>query len=290
LFGKRFNLNSFPLKKQLNFYLIRFGVLSENWDMSENTQNNLEQKLRQLIEIVDIANILTEPLTASIENLLFVTAEDMKSKEASVLIRDGSEGDLRFLTAIGKVADVLKGMRVPAGKGIAGFVFSSGQPMAVADVEEEESFYAEVDRQTGYSTQTILATPLRHKGEIIGVLEYVNRIGEPPYEPFTPEEMDKAALYADAIASLVSVYESVKLIRSFSEKMFSENERINYSEVRTWLRGLRDANEYKKMLELAILVRQISERGEAERVMCHEILESLIKFLERNDETSFLSF
>lgn len=270
--------------------MIRFGVLSENWDMSENTQNNLEQKLRQLIEIVDIANILTEPLTASIENLLFVTAEDMKSKEASVLIRDGSEGDLRFLTAIGKVADVLKGMRVPAGKGIAGFVFSSGQPMAVADVEEEESFYAEVDRQTGYSTQTILATPLRHKGEIIGVLEYVNRIGEPPYEPFTPEEMDKAALYADAIASLVSVYESVKLIRSFSEKMFSENERINYSEVRTWLRGLRDANEYKKMLELAILVRQISERGEAERVMCHEILESLIKFLERNDETSFLSF
>lgn len=258
--------------------------------MSEPGNKNLEQTFRQLIETVDVANILTEPLTASIEEFLSITAADLKSEEASVLIRDGNEGDLRFLTAIGKVAEVLKNMRIPAGKGIAGFVFSSGQPMAVADVGEEESFYAEVDKQTGYSTQTILATPLRHKGEIIGVLEYVNRIGEPPYEPFTPEEMDKAALYADAIASLVNVYESVKLIRNLSGKMFSDGEPINYAEVRAWLRELRDANEYKELLELAVLVRQIAARGEAEREMCREILESLLKFMEKNDETGFLNF
>ena len=160
----------------------------------ENNKNGLEKKLRRIIETIDVANALTDPLTKSIENLLVLSADSMKSEDASVIIRDGDEGDLKFLTAIGKVAHQLINLKIPSGKGIAGFVFSSGQPMAIADAGQEKSFYAEVDKQTGYSTQTILATPLRYNDEVIGVLEYVNRVGEPPFEAFTPDEMDKAAL------------------------------------------------------------------------------------------------
>lgn len=258
--------------------------------MSESAQNNLEKKLRHLIETIDVANTLTEPLTASIENLLKVTASEMNSEEASVLVREGEEGDLRFLSAIGKVADQLKNLRVPAGKGIAGFVYSSGQPMAVADAGEEETFYAEVDRQTGYSTQTILATPLRHNGEVIGVLEYINRVGEPPYEAFTPDEMDKAALYAEAVASLVNAYELAKLFRDMGDKMVEGSETAEYSEVREWLKELRNAAEHKEMLDLAILVREIASRGEAEREICRAMLEAVVKFSNSKNETSFLSY
>jgi signal transduction protein with GAF and PtsI domain len=258
--------------------------------MSETEESNLEKKLRNLIQTIDVANALTEPLSASIENLLKVTASEMNSEEASVLIRDGSEGDLRFLLAIGKVADQLKNLRVPAGKGIAGFVFSSGQPMAVADAGEEETFYAEVDKQTGYSTQTILATPLRHDGEIIGVLEYVNRIGEPPYEAFTPSEMDKAALFAEAVASLVNAYELAKLFRELGDRMVEGEKIAIYTEVRQWLSQLRSAPEHKEMLDLAILIREIASRGEAEREMCRELLEAIVKFSDRKNETSFLSY
>jgi signal transduction protein with GAF and PtsI domain len=258
--------------------------------MSETAENNFEKKFRNLIETIDVANALTEPLTVSIENLLKVTAYEMHSEEASVLIREGSDGDLRFLSAIGKVADQLKNLRVPSGKGIAGFVFSSGQPMAVADAGEEESFYAEVDKQTGYSTQTILATPLRHNGEVIGVLEYINRIGEPPFEAFTPVEMDKAALFAEAVASLVNAYESAKLFRELGDKMMTGHDAAKFSEVREWLRELRSATEHKEMLDLAILIREIATRGEAEREMCREVLEAVVKFSDSKSETSFLSY
>lgn len=258
--------------------------------MSETDENNFEKKFRNLIETIDVANALTEPLTISIENLLKVTASEMNSEEASVLIREGSEGDLRFLSAIGKVADQLKNLRVPAGKGIAGFVFSSGQPMAVADAGEEETFYAEVDKQTGYSTQTILATPLRHNGEVIGVLEYINRIGEPPYEAFTPREMDKAALFAEAVASLVTAYESAKIFRELGDKMMEGQNAQRFSEFREWLRNLRSATEHKEMLDLAILIREIASRGEAEREMCREVLEAIVKFSDSKSETSFLSY
>ncbi len=286
-----FNRQKFPPISKKNFYLFdSYGFLGKNLCMSETGEDNLEKKLRNLIETIDVANALTEPLTASIINLLKITAFEMNSEEASVLIREGDHGDLRFLSAIGKVAEQLINLHVPAGKGIAGFVFSSGQPMAVADAGEEETFYAEVDRQTGYSTQTILATPLRHNGEVIGVLEYVNRIGEPPYEAFTPIEMDKAALFAEAVASLINAYEAAKLFRELGEKMINGATDAKFDEVREWLKGLRSAPEHKEMLDLAILIREIGSRGEAEREMCREVLEAVVRFSDSKSETSFLSY
>lgn len=255
--------------------------------MPETKNNDLNEKLRRLVETVDVANVLTKPLAQSIESLLKVSAAQIDCDEASVLIRDGDEGDLRFLIAIGRVADQLLNMRVPAGKGIAGFVLSSGQPMAIADAGEDESFYAEVDKETGYSTQTILATPLRHGDEVIGVLEYINRRGEPPFKPFTPDEMDRAAMFADALASLVNAYQSAKLFRDLGERMLSEDG-SDSTVIRAWLEGVRDAPEHREMMDLAVLIREIASRGEAERSLAREILESVIRFSEQRETTSFL--
>ncbi|MEP6849412.1 MAG: GAF domain-containing protein [Acidobacteriota bacterium] len=257
--------------------------------MPEQDNSQFGDKFRQMIETIDVANLLTEPLADSIKSLLSTSAAALVSREASVLVRDGDQGDLRFLTAIGEVADMLYGVKVPAGKGIAGFVFSSGQPMAVGNVGEESSFYAEIDKRTGYSTQTILATPLRHAGEIIGVLEYVNRPGEPPYASFTPDEMDKAAFYADAIASLVNAYEAAKLLRELGDKVLKDDENAGLPELREWLHRLRNSSEHREMMDLAILMREIAGRGPGEREMCKELLEAILKFSDRNIETSFLS-
>lgn len=255
----------------------------------KKNKGGLEEKLRRIIETIDTASALTDPLTVSIENLLRLSAGILNSEDASVIIRDGDEGDMKFLTAIGKVSDRLIGLKIPAGKGIAGFVLSSGQPVVIADAGQEKSFYAEVDKQTGYSTQTILATPLRYNDEIIGVLEYVNRAGEPPYEAFTPEEMDKAAQFADAIASLVNVYESAVLFSRLNKKLVADD-RENFEEIQDWLRNLRTTQEHREMLALAVLVREIANRGEAERALCREILEAVSGYSKKSSETSYLSF
>lgn len=258
--------------------------------MSDTNHNTLERKLQALVETTDIAGVLTKPITKSIENLLQISAVAMDSDEASVLVRENEEGDLRFLTAIGAVADQLMSLKIPAGKGIAGFVMSSGQPMAVADAGGEESFYDEVDKKTGYSTQTILATPLRQDGEVIGVLEYINRRGDPPYAAFTPEEMDRAAFYADALAALITAYESARLLRDLSNKIITGTEETELAEVRNWLRDIRDRSEHTELLELAAMLRDIAGRGDAERAMCREILESILRYSDSKAETSYLSY
>jgi GAF domain-containing protein len=257
-----------------------------------DTPSELERKIRATIETVDLSTVLTQPLTDSIRGLLKLSAGALNSEEASVIVRDGE--DLRFMIVIGKVAGQLTGMKFPSGKGIAGFVFSSGQPMAVADVGQEASFYAEVDQKTGYTTETLLATPLRFGGEVIGVLEYVNRIGEPPYAPFTADEMDRAALYAEAIGSLVDAFESASLTEAIGAQMLSAadtpEKKEDFIEVRDWVRALRASAEHQDMLEMAVLLREIASRGPAERQLCREILEAFVRHSDAKSETEFLYY
>lgn len=258
--------------------------------MAEQNANDLNARLRRLIETIDIANILTDPLTRSINDLLAVAASKLDSDEASVLIRDGDGGDLRFLAAVGQVADQLLNMQVPAGKGIAGFVLMSGQPMAVSDAGEDSTFYAEVDKATGYSTQSILATPLRFKDEIVGVLEFINRRGAPPYAPFTSDEMDTAGVYADAIASLVNAYEAAKLLRDLSTKVLANSDEYDLAVVRSWLAASRDSPEHKERMDLAVLLREVASRGDAERKLCKQLLEAIVGYSDEKGETSYLQY
>lgn len=258
-------------------------------------QLSLEEQLRAAVKAIDVAEILTDPLTRSIGNLLRLAARSIGTDEASVLVRDGAEGGLKFMIAIGSVADQLIGVKIPPGQGIAGFVYASGQPMAVDDVAQAEGFYGKVDELTNYSTQTILATPLLVNEETVGVLEFVNRIGEPPYRPYAPEEMDQAAYFADAIATLVDAHETAGLIETlFEHSAADEGKQTGHSsnELRQWLESVRSAPEHRDLLQLAVSLRDIASRGEAERELCRNMLDALARYTEKQSasQISYLGF
>src|SRR5947199_5474431 len=179
-------------------------------------------KMSEVIKRIDVSNSLTVPLRHAINDLLQLAAQSVGSAVASLLVRDGNEGGLKFLTATSGVTDELLALRLPPGAGIAGLVFSTNQPMAVADVSQEGSFWSEADRRTGFKTVTLLATPLRSNNEMVGVLEFVNRPGEPPYPPFTPSEMDQAARFADTIARLVDAHEMAQLVEALFNRSIKD--------------------------------------------------------------------
>ncbi len=278
---------------------------------AKNADGNgdFEAQLRAAISAVDIATSMTSPLKKSIENLLRLAAASVGCDEGSVIVREGDEGGLKFLVAIGQVADKLMGMTIPPGKGIAGFVFASGQPMAVADARQAEGFYSGIDDQTGYKTDTLLTTPLRAGEEVVGVLQFVNREGEPLvnesgdsyYPPFTPEEMDRAAYFADAIATLVEAHEASGLVENlFQRAMDAESlmaaatnggggaakGRRKASPVQKWLQSVRAAPEHKDMVGMAVALREVASRGEAERQLCREVIEALERFSGKRSATS----
>jgi GAF domain-containing protein len=270
--------------------------MSDNNNPTETNRGNggeatHAEQVSQKVAAIDISNSLSAPLKQAIDDILQVAADSVGSADASVLIRDGHEGGLRFLLAVSELEDKLLKIRIPPGKGIAGLVFSTGQPMAVSDVSAEGSFWSKADKETGFKTITLLATPLRTGNETIGVLEFVNRPGEPPYPPFTPEEMDRAAQFADTIAHLLNSYELAMLVESLFDRIIKtsvesgESEQAD-NELREWLKSSDAAPEHRDLLLLAVSLREIVGRGQAEREMCRDLLETLARFTAKNSASS----
>lgn len=268
---------------------IGFGADSERskQDEPENDGNSSATQLSEAVNAIDVSNSLTLPLKRAIDEILQLAAKAVGSEEASVLVRDGNEGGLKFLTAISDVKEELLKLHIPPGKGIAGLVFSSGQPMAVSDVSAEGSFWSEADKKTGFKTITLLATPLRTGTEAVGVLEFVNRPGEPPYPPFTPEEMDQAAYFADAIARIIDAHEIAELVESLFARSLktlvaeTEGRQDSATDLREWANSVGSAPEHRDMLLLWISVRQIFSRGDADRELCRDLLDVLARSTEK---------
>jgi GAF domain-containing protein len=97
----------------------------------------------------------------------------------SLAVLEPDEENLRFRSASGEGADEVVGLRLPVGQGIAGWVISSGQPIAVQDVRTDPRFAADVAESTGYVPTSILAAPLIASGEALGVLEVLDRTPVP---------------------------------------------------------------------------------------------------------------
>jgi GAF domain-containing protein len=164
--------------------------------------------------------------------------------------------------------------------------------MAVADVSSEGSFWSEADAKTGFKTITVLATPLRTGAEMVGVLEFVNRPGAPPYPPFTPEEMDRAAEFADAIARIVDAFELAELVETLFDRTIKSSlaaEKVGGdfdSDLSEWVNNTTAAPEHRDLMILWVSLRAIVGRGDAERELCRNLLESLARYTEKHSVTS----
>lgn len=72
------------------------------------------------------------------------------------------------------IADRLAGIRFPAGRGIAGAVLRSGEPLCINDVSADARFLGAVDALTGRTTRALLCVPLIWQNTTLGVIEAVN--------------------------------------------------------------------------------------------------------------------
>ncbi len=66
--------------------------------------------------------------------------------------------------------------KIPANRGIVGFVASTGQVLNITDAYTDPRFDPSFDQKTGYRTRSILCMPVYNsKGELIGVTQLINK-------------------------------------------------------------------------------------------------------------------
>ena len=97
---------------------------------------------------------------------------------ALVILLDEERSELYFKSAVhdNQAAEkLLKEVRFPAHRGISGKVIRTGQPIIVKDTSKDPDFYAVVDVEAGFTTESLLDVPLRTGDRIIGVLCAMNK-------------------------------------------------------------------------------------------------------------------
>jgi diguanylate cyclase (GGDEF)-like protein len=148
---------------------------------------DLLSAMKRTVEQLAAFNEMAKALTSTLE-LREVLALVMQKVSAlllprnwSLILLDDRTGKLYFEIAVGEGAEVLKGLQLNPGEGIAGAVFSSGAARLVHDVGGDPSFSPRFDEASAFHTRSILAVPLVARGRVLGVIELVNGPTEPPF-------------------------------------------------------------------------------------------------------------
>ena len=169
----------------------------------------LLRRLSSLMQITDEAQEdgRAVSLDTVLERLMGIITDALDAERSTLFMFDRETDELFSRIAQGGLIDEI---RVNRSDGIAGWVFSNGEPIIINDAYNDDRFNPEVDRVTGYRTRSILCAPVRNwENRIIGVAEVLNRLNG----DFDDEDVAVLeALTGHAAAALESsqLYESVE--------------------------------------------------------------------------------
>ena len=91
------------------------------------------------------------------------------------------------------------------GKGIAGYVAATGEPVDVGDAYRDDRFNRRVDIVTGYRTRQVICVPVKSQpGRVVAVLQCINKLG-PHDATFTFDDRTRLEEFAFQISAVRSL-------------------------------------------------------------------------------------
>jgi signal transduction histidine kinase len=131
-----------------------------------------ERDLRELKLLSEVGQSLSVNL--DLDSLL----DDIKrqaplvvdAERCSIFILDEEAHEL-----VVQILDESRDLRMPADRGIAGWVATHGIPQIVNDVEQDPRWYNGIGREVDFVTRSLVCVPMRVKDRIIGVMQLLNK-------------------------------------------------------------------------------------------------------------------
>ncbi|MBI5029134.1 MAG: GAF domain-containing protein [Chloroflexi bacterium] len=117
----------------------------------------------------------TQDLDEVLTNVIRVLNEKMQVEAGSVLLRDIATDELYFAKTLHGNVEQFAAIRIKIGQGVAGWVAQTGQPTLVHDTTQDPRWFDGVDVETGFKTRSILCVPLLVKGDLVGIIELLNK-------------------------------------------------------------------------------------------------------------------
>jgi diguanylate cyclase (GGDEF)-like protein len=203
-----------PSPIELDFLLRK--ALREKDLLDENRE--LKNKLAGLKQELDFFEEVSKTLTSKLDlndilsSIMRKSKKLIKAETWSFLLIDEETGDLVLADkcCMKKSKKKIKKIRIKRGEGIAGWVAQELIPVVVPDVSADSRFSPAVGKQITLRTKTIMCVPIKSKGNILGVLEIVNKTTN---EPFTREDLNLILRIVDHAAVAIeraSLYQKME--------------------------------------------------------------------------------
>lgn len=188
----------------------------------------MSSSLSSTLELSKILDIIIE----SAKSLL-------KAEASSLLLLDDATNELYFASATGDVSERLRNLTVPLDKGIAGACVRTGKPKIVNDISSDKEFYPRIDKQTGFTTKSIIAAPLIISGKTIGVIEVLNKKDNQSWNEEDKELLIIIALQAAKVIQNVQIHLQIR-----------EQQNLLRNEIEARYAIISASDEIKKVLQL----------------------------------------
>jgi len=115
------------------------------------------------------------------------------AEAASIALYEPARNVLVFRVAAGEQGRGVVGLEIAPDRGLVGYVFSSGQALAIADVRADPRFGRDFAEQTQYVPRSIVAVPLLDERGTLGVLEVLDKRSE---TSFSLRDIELAGVFA----------------------------------------------------------------------------------------------
>ena len=121
----------------------------------------------------------------------------LRAEASSVILADRARNKQVFVAVVGDRADQLMGLEYEMGAGLSGKAMSARRPLVVDDVASDKAHYSEIDHTIAFKTRSLIAAPLMHDGEVLGVVEVLNPVDA---DRFSGRDVQLAEIFANLAA------------------------------------------------------------------------------------------
>lgn len=178
----------------------------------------VERSQREEALLLDVVSSITSEIKLDplLEKILAAATQLLGADRGALFLYDAASNELWSRVAGGEGSGVI---RFPAGVGIAGECFTTGNCINIDDAYRDPRFNQAVDKDTGYRTRNILCMPIATRGgNKVGVMEILNKKDG----AFTSGDQRRLeALCAQAAVSIenAQLFEDVSDSRNYNESI-----------------------------------------------------------------------
>lgn len=172
---------------------------------------DIRKQYREMELLLELSRKVAESdnLDDILRTIVATAARETNSDRGTLFLNDPRTGELYSRVAQGVH---IREIRILNTDGIAGHVFTSGEPLVIHDAYKDPRFDSAVDQETGYLTRNMMAVPIRVRGTVIGVLETINRAGG-EYTADDLHLLQGVAMQTAATLGSMQLVESIKAAR-----------------------------------------------------------------------------